>query len=174
MCSNPECVALGECGLDFNRNFSPPEVQLEAFEKQVELACRLKKPLFLHERDAHDEMISVLKKYESQLPPSVIHCFTGNMTQVQDYLNLGLYIGITGWYSGLFFTTHSILSIYIVLFDCIGYVWKDKSEQGIRKILTENVIPLDRLLVESDAPFMYPNTRSAKLPGGSKDIISSR
>lgn len=147
---NPECVAVGECGLDFNRNFSPPETQLEVFEKQVVLACRLRKPLFLHERDAHDEMMSVLKKYQSSLPPSVIHCFTGNVTQAKAYLDLGLYIGLT------------------------GYIWKDKSEDGVRKMLTDNVVPLERLLVETDAPFMYPNTRSAKLPAEVKQIITPR
>jgi TatD DNase family protein len=66
------------------------------FEKQVELACKLKKPLFLHERDAHDEMINVLKKYQDKLPPAVLHCFTGTVDQAKAYLDLGLYIGITG------------------------------------------------------------------------------
>ncbi|CAL8103957.1 unnamed protein product [Orchesella dallaii] len=148
--ANPECVAVGECGLDFNRNFSPPETQLEVFEKQVALACRLRKPLFLHERDAHDEMMVVLKKYESSLPPAVLHCFTGNIAQAKAYLDLGLYIGIT------------------------GYVWKDKTEDGVRKMLTDNIVPLDRLLVETDAPFMYPNTRSAKLPTDVKQVITQR
>lgn len=96
LCANPECVALGECGLDFNRNFSPPEVQLEAFEKQVQIACRLRKSLFLHERDAHDEMMEILKKYQDKLPLCVLHCFTGNVAQAKAYLDLGLYIGITG------------------------------------------------------------------------------
>jgi Tat protein secretion system quality control protein TatD with DNase activity len=68
------------------------------FEKQVELACKLKKPLFLHERDAHDEMINVLKKYQDKLPPAVLHCFTGTVDQAKAYLDLGLYIGITGNY----------------------------------------------------------------------------
>lgn len=96
MCSNPEVVALGEIGLDFNRNFSPPEVQLEVFEKQVQLACRIKMPVFLHERDAHEEMINVLMKYQDKLPPSVLHCFTGTVSQAKAYVDLGLYIGLTG------------------------------------------------------------------------------
>jgi len=78
----PECVAIGECGLDFNRNFSPPEIQIEVFEKQVLLACELGKPLFLHERDAHTEMVAILERFVERLPPCVIHCFTGTREQV--------------------------------------------------------------------------------------------
>ncbi|XP_035710683.1 3'-5' ssDNA/RNA exonuclease TatD isoform X2 [Folsomia candida] len=150
LCSNPEVVALGEIGLDFNRNFSPPEVQLEVFEKQVQLACRIKMPVFLHERDAHEEMINVLMKYQDKLPPSVLHCFTGTVSQAKAYVDLGLYIGLT------------------------GYVWKDKSEDGVRKMLMDNVIPLDRLLIETDCPFMYPNFRSAKLTPEMKQVLTQR
>lgn len=57
---------------------------------------------------------------------------------------------------------------------CIGYIWKDKSEDGVRKILSDNIVPLDKLLVETDAPFMYPNTRSAKLPADVKPVITQR
>jgi TatD DNase family protein len=145
-----ECVAVGECGLDFNRNFSPPDVQIEVFEKQVELACELGKPLFLHERDAHDMMVKILERYAGKLPPAVIHCFTGTREQGITYLRLGCYIGLT------------------------GYLWKDKSEDGVRRILEEGVIPLDRLLVETDAPFMYPNTRASKLPQHIKDALTQR
>lgn len=145
-----ECVAIGECGLDFNRNFSPPDVQIEVFEKQVALACELGKPLFLHERDAHQEMVSILERFVDKLPSCVIHCFTGNREQAIKYLQLGCYIGLT------------------------GYLWKDKSENGVRKILEEGVIPLDKLLVETDAPFMYPNTRASKLPQHIKDCLTER
>lgn len=106
--------------------------------------------MFLHERDAHDEMMEILKKYQDKLPLCVLHCFTGNVAQAKAYLDLGLYIGIT------------------------GYVWKDKSDDGVRKLLQDNIIPLDRLLVETDAPFMYPNTRSAKLTADMKRLISPR
>jgi len=150
MVKSPECVAVGECGLDFNRNFSPPQVQLDVFEKQIQLACRVGKPLFLHERDAHDEMVGLLDKYKSQLPNCVIHCFTGTKEQAVKYLSMGFYIGLT------------------------GYLWKDKSEDGVRKILQDQVIPLDRLLVETDAPFMYPNTRASKLPQHVKDALTEK
>ncbi|RWS04615.1 hypothetical protein B4U79_08991 [Dinothrombium tinctorium] len=147
--SNAECVAIGECGLDYNRNFSPIEVQLEVFEKQVQLACELKKPMFLHERDAHEDLIKILTKYSS-LPPTVIHCFTGSLQQAQKYIDLGFYIGLT------------------------GYLWKDKSENGVRKILEEGIIPINRLLVETDSPFMYPNTRASKLPEKVKSALTER
>jgi len=150
MVKSPECVAVGECGLDFNRNFSPPEVQLEVFEKQIQLACRVGKPLFLHERDAHQEMVALLEKYKPQLPNCVIHCFTGTKEQAANYLSMGFYIGLT------------------------GYLWKDKSEDGVRKILQDQVIPPDRLLVETDAPFMYPNTRASKLPQHVKDALTEK
>ncbi|XP_045117483.1 3'-5' ssDNA/RNA exonuclease TatD-like [Portunus trituberculatus] len=148
--ANHEVVAVGECGLDFNRNFSPQETQLEVFHKQVSLACSLKKPLFIHERDAHNEVLEVLRKYKDRLPPVVIHCFTGDATQAAAYLKEGCYIGLT------------------------GYVWKDKSEDGVRRILEDGIVPLDRLLVETDSPFMYPNTRASKLPPYVKEALTER
>ncbi|XP_047471980.1 3'-5' ssDNA/RNA exonuclease TatD-like [Penaeus chinensis] len=150
LAANQEVVAIGECGLDFNRNFSPQDVQLEVFEKQVSLACELRKPLFVHERDAHKEVLEVLGKYKARLPPVVIHCFTGDATQAAAYLKEGCYIGLT------------------------GYVWKDKSEDGVRRILEDGVVPLDRLLVETDSPFMYPNTRASKLPPYVKEALTER
>ena len=97
-------------------------------------------------------LIIIIKFYESfsRLPPCVIHCFTGTREQAQKYLELGCYIGLT------------------------GYLWKDKSENGVRKILEDGVIPLDKLLVETDAPFMYPNTRASKLPQHIKDCLTER
>ncbi|MCL4128499.1 UNVERIFIED_CONTAM: hypothetical protein GTU68_037758 [Idotea baltica] len=147
---NQEVVAIGECGLDFNRNFSPPDVQLEVFEKQVQLACEMKKPLFIHEREAHSELMSILKRHKNKLPPVVIHCFTGDSGQAKAYLDFGCYIGLT------------------------GYVWKDKSEDGVRKILESGVVPLDRLMVETDSPFMYPNTRASKLPPYVKESLTEQ
>ena len=132
------------------------------------LACDLGKPLFLHERDAHKEMVEILLRYSERqamhcvdypnsningtfrLPPCVIHCFTGTREQAHKYLELGCYIGLT------------------------GYLWKDKSENGVRKILEDGIIPLDKLLVETDAPFMYPNTRASKLPQHIKDCLTER
>jgi len=150
LAANPECVAIGECGLDFNRNFSPPETQLEVFEKQVALACELQKPLFVHEREAHSELVSILEVFGKRLPPTVIHCFTGSAQHAAKYLDMGFYIGLT------------------------GYVWKDKSEDGVRRMLEDQLIPLDRLLLETDSPFMYPNVRAAKVAQHVKDKLSER
>ena len=133
-----------------NRNFSPPAKQREAFEQQLELAATLGKPVFLHERDAHKEMVELLERHKERLPTCVIHCFTGTKEHAVKYLSMGCYIGLT------------------------GYLWKDKSEDGVRKILEDRVIPLDRLLVETDAPFMYPNTRASKLPQKVKDSLTEK
>ena len=116
----------------------------------MQLACEVRKPLFLHERDAHDDMVRILEKYKDRLPPAVLHCFTGTTAQCLKYLEMGLYIGLT------------------------GFLWKDKSDDGVRSILEKNLLPLDRLLVETDAPFMYPNVRGSKIPANIKGALSER
>jgi TatD DNase family protein len=110
--SNPECVAVGECGLDYNRNFSEPSEQRQVFRKhvrqqsllvsvvitffQIELAIEINKPLFVHERDGHDDLLEILDQYKGRLPPVLIHCFTGTAEQALTYLSRGFYIGLTG------------------------------------------------------------------------------
>jgi TatD DNase family protein len=123
-------VAIGECGLDFNRNFSTPEQQLLAFEQQLKLACELDLPVFLHERDAFDTQIELLTKYHKELKGGVVHCFTGNIEQMSRYLDLGLYIGITGWVCDL------------------------KRGQALRNAVKS--LPLNRILLETDAPYLRP------------------
>lgn len=130
----PPVLAIGECGLDFNRNFSAPEQQLAVFEQQLILASELNMPLFLHERDAFDAQINLLEKYHSTLAGGVAHCFTGDKQQMQAYLDLGFYIGITGW------------------------VCDQKRGQALREAVRE--LPLDRLLLETDAPYLKPKTLS--------------
>lgn len=147
--SNPECVAIGECGLDYNRDFSDPETQRSVFHKQIELACRLNKPLVVHERGAQTDVLEVLSHYKN-LPPVMIHSFIGMADEAQRYLDQGFYLGIT------------------------GYLCKDKSDSGVRQILEGGQAPLDRILVETDAPFMYPNTRASKLPPHVKDALTER
>ncbi|NVK23041.1 MAG: TatD family hydrolase [Kangiellaceae bacterium] len=122
-------VAVGECGLDFNRNFSPQPTQVKVFEQQLALACKLNKPLFLHERDASTTMIDMLNNH-SNLPPAVIHCFTGSQQALESYLSLGLYIGITGW------------------------VCDERRGQELAEIV--HLIPDDRLMIETDAPYLIP------------------
>ena len=88
-------MAIGECGLDYNRNFSPQDLQRKWFEAQVELAERLDMGLFLHEREAHEDLYNILKKHEGVAEKAVVHCFTGTKQEAQNYIDLGCHIGVT-------------------------------------------------------------------------------
>jgi TatD DNase family protein len=133
----PEVVAVGECGLDYDRDFSPRAEQRAAFEAQLELATELRKPVFLHQRSAHDDFQRILHNAREQLVGGVVHCFTGNAGELDCYLELGLCIGITGFVCDERRGTHL--------------------QQLVRKI------PSQRLMVETDAPFLLPRD----LPGAS-------
>ncbi|GMT10033.1 hypothetical protein PFISCL1PPCAC_1330, partial [Pristionchus fissidentatus] len=146
--ASPQCVAVGECGLDYNRNFSPPEKQREVFEKQLDIACELGRSLFIHEREAHEDMVRFLSERAEKLPAAVIHCFTGTVEEAEKYLSMGLYIGLT------------------------GFLWKDKSDNGVQAGLKSGKIPIERLLLETDAPFMYPKVNDKKLPKEVREAIS--
>lgn len=126
------CVAIGECGLDFNRNFSAQETQLSVFEEQLKIAAKLQKPVYLHERDAFEPQIALLRKYMPQLPNGIAHCFTGGIEEAKEYLALGLYIGITGW------------------------VCDEKRGESLRNAIA--CIPHDKLIFETDAPYLFPKT----------------
>lgn len=127
-------VAVGECGLDFNRDFSPRQTQIEVFGHQLELAKNANKAVYLHERDAFDTQLAMLKN--QQVQKGVAHCFTGDRQQMQAYLDLGLYIGITGWLCDE--RRHD------QLLDALKY------------------LPLDKLLIETDAPYLLPRTLQPK------------
>ncbi|XP_063538887.1 3'-5' ssDNA/RNA exonuclease TatD [Cydia strobilella] len=146
----PECVAIGECGLNYSKDFSEPGVQRDVFKRQVEIACDLRKPLFVHEKEAQEDLLKILDDFGNRLPPVVIHSFSGSVEQGIKYIEKGFYLGIT------------------------GYICKDKSDGGIRRLLSENILPLDKLLVETDSPFMYPNMRASKLPLHVKDSLTDR
>jgi TatD DNase family protein len=126
----PEVRAVGECGLDFNRNFSPPADQERAFEAQLELAVELGRPVFLHERDAHERFATILSRHRPRLPRALIHCFTGDGGELDRYLELDLYVGITGW------------------------ICDERRGQHLREIVGR--IPVDRLMVETDCPYLLP------------------
>ncbi|HUO81943.1 MAG TPA: TatD family hydrolase [Gammaproteobacteria bacterium] len=125
-----ETVAIGECGLDTFRNFSTPDDQERVFRSQLELACELKAPVFLHQRDAHERFMSILREYAPRLPRAVAHCFTGNARELEDCLALGLYIGLTGW------------------------ICDERRGAHLRSLVGR--IPADRLMIESDAPYLLP------------------
>ena len=126
--NNPH--AIGETGLDFFRNLSTYEEQIFAFEEQIKIAINTNKPLFLHQRDSHDDFIRILRKYSSDINKAVVHCFTGTQEQLDDYLELGFYIGITGW------------------------ICDEKRNVELRKTIKN--IPLSRLMVETDCPYLIP------------------
>lgn len=130
LASHPAVRAIGETGLDFNRNYSPPDAQRQVFETQIDLAKRLHKPLFVHDRDSNGEVFELLSRAQAGPAGVVIHCFTGNRQDLQRYLDAGFYIGITGW------------------------VCDERRGLELRALLPE--IPLDRLLLETDAPFLMP------------------
>jgi TatD DNase family protein len=130
LAQQPKVVAIGECGLDFNRNYSPHPDQEKWFRLQVELAIELKKPLFLHSRDAAEKFSSILKDYV--LPNAVAHCFTGEKAELHSYLDLGLFIGITGWICD--------------------------ERRGSHLLELVKNIPADKLMLETDSPYLTPRT----------------
>jgi TatD DNase family protein len=130
LAGNPEVVAVGECGLDYFRDFSPREAQLAAFRGQLELAVKHRKPVFLHQRDAHEDFTALVREYRSNLVGAVAHCFTAGLNEARTYLDLDLYIGITGW------------------------ICDERRGHHLREVVRE--IPADRLLIETDAPYLMP------------------
>lgn len=129
-------VAVGETGLDFNRNYSPPAEQERAFERQLALAGDIGKPLFLHERDAHPRFIQLCNAYRDNIADAVVHCFTGSREALYAYLDAGFYIGITGW------------------------VCDTKRGQDLKALLPQ--IPLGRLMIETDAPYLIPGNKQLR------------
>ncbi len=129
-------VAVGETGLDFNRNFSTKEEQIYAFEQQIQLAIDSQKALFLHERDAFDCQYQILANVRKEISGGVIHCFTGSRAALEKYLELDLYIGITGWVCD--------------------------ERRGIELQSLVPLIPDNRLLIETDAPYLTPRTLTGK------------
>lgn len=125
-------VAVGECGLDYFRNFSPRDAQLSAFRRQLEIARDTGLPVFLHQRDAHDDFVETLEPMLPDLSRAVAHCFTGEGESLREYLALGLYIGITGW------------------------ICDERRGKHLHDIV--DIIPDDRLLIETDAPYLLPRT----------------
>ena len=128
--TNNKIVAIGECGLDFDRMFSTKENQIKCFVKQIEIAETLNMPLFLHERNAVEDFIKILSHHKEICKKSIVHCFTGNTETLKKYLSMGCYIGITGWI-------------------CDSRRAKDL-RQAVR------YIPLDRIMIETDSPFLTP------------------
>lgn len=132
MCAEPALVALGECGLDYFRDYSPHPTQRNAFAAQLELAAAQRKPLFLHQRDAHADFVAMLREMRTALTDVVVHCFTDNGDALDDYLALDCHIGITGWICD--------------------------ERRGKHLIDLVPRIPAHRLMIETDAPYLLPRT----------------
>ena len=134
---NENIVAVGECGLDYFRNFSEPREQQKVFRIQLQIALKNSLPIFLHQRDAHNDFIGILKEHESSVIDGVAHCFTGNKKQLKAYLDIGLYIGITGW------------------------LCDPRRNQDL--IDSIHYIPMDKLLIETDSPYLMPKALEKEL-----------
>lgn len=129
-------VAVGECGLDYFRNFSPRDAQLAAFRSQLDIAAETGLPVFLHQRDAHDDFIEVLEPVLPKLSRAIAHCFTGEGESLREYLALGLSIGITGW------------------------ICDERRGAHLKDIVS--IIPDDKLMIETDAPYLMPRSLRPK------------
>jgi len=126
----PQLRSLGECGLDYHRDLSPRDVQRTVFAAQLQLAVALKKPVFLHQRGAHEDFLAILNEYRSALVDACVHCFTDTHAAMESYVELDCYIGITGW------------------------VCDKKRGAALREVAPH--IPSQRLLIETDAPYLLP------------------
>lgn len=123
---HPKVRALGEMGLDYHYDFSPREKQREVFERQLILANELGLPVIVHDREAHADTMELLRKYK---PRGVVHCYSGSAEMAEEILALGMYIGFTG----------------VITF-----------KNARRPLEALAVVPLDRLLIETDCPYMAP------------------
>jgi TatD DNase family protein len=133
------CVkAMGETGLDYFRDFSPRDRQREAFTAQLQQAVALDMPVFLHQRDGHEDFVSILRQYRNALPRAVVHCFTGTEAELRDYLELDMHIGITGW------------------------ICDERRGRHLHDII--KLIPSNRLMLETDSPYLLPRTIRPKPP----------
>ena len=122
--------AIGETGLDYFRNISPPNIQRDAFKIQIDIAKELGLPLYLHQRDAHDDFIKIIKENINNFPKFVVHCFTGSQSQLDQYLELGAYIGLTGW------------------------ICDARRNIELRESIKN--IPIERMMIETDCPYLIP------------------
>ena len=138
--AEPEVRAVGECGLDFNRDFSPRPLQERALEEQLQLAAESAMPVFLHERDASERLVAILKPFRDRLSAAVVHCFTGEKRALYGYLDLDLHIGITGW------------------------ICDERRGTHLHPLVRD--IRADRLMLESDAPYLLPRSLRPKPKSG--------
>lgn len=129
-------VAVGETGLDYHRNYSPRAEQIAAFQRQLRIAADCGKPLFLHQRDAHDDFLACLDAMRGSIGKVVVHCFTADRAELEHYLERDFHIGITGW------------------------ICDERRGHHLRDIV--GLIPAERLMIETDAPYLLPRDLPVK------------
>ena len=129
LASKEKVVAWGEIGLDFFHRHSPPEKQIEVFKRQIDLAMDVGLPIVIHDRDAHKEVLDILRTGNSDIYRGVIHCFSGNYDLAMTFIEMGFHLSIPG---------------------TVTY----KNARQVKDVAAR--IPLDRMLVETDAPFLAP------------------
>ena len=137
LAAEKEVVAVGETGLDYFRDFSPRDIQRDVFRRQLSIGADSGLPLFLHMRDAHEDFHAILRENRDRLSDIVVHCFTGNQQELHDYLDLDCHIGITGW------------------------ICDERRGTHMKEFLGD--IPADRLMIETDAPYLKPRNLRPKV-----------
>jgi len=137
LAQQPGVVAVGETGLDYFRDFSPRDAQRSSFEQQIQIAIETGLPFFLHQRDAHDDFVAILKEYRGDLSEVVVHCFTGSKAELHECLDLNCYIGITGW------------------------ICDERRGTHMKEYMQD--IPSDRLMIETDSPYLKPRNLRPKI-----------
>ncbi|MGA9574882.1 MAG: TatD family hydrolase [Lysobacterales bacterium] len=137
LAAQPDVVAIGETGLDYFRDLSPRQVQQSSFEQQIQIAIDTGLPFFLHQRDAHEDFIAMLKAHRDQLNEVVVHCFTGSKSELHECLDLDCHIGITGW------------------------ICDERRGTHMKEYMVD--IPSDRLMIETDAPYLKPRNLRPKI-----------
>jgi TatD DNase family protein len=130
-------VAVGETGLDYFRDFSPRDAQRSSFEQQIQIAIESGLPFFLHQRDAHEDFVAILREYRGDLSDVVVHCFTGSKAELHECLDLNCYIGITGW------------------------ICDERRGTHMKEYMQD--IPSDRLMIETDSPYLKPRNLRPKI-----------
>lgn len=137
LCEHQKVVAVGETGLDYFRDFSPRDSQRDSFEKHIQIAIDTGLPFFLHQRDAHEDFVAILRQYRDRLNEVVVHCFTGSRQELHECLDLDFYIGITGW------------------------ICDERRGTHMKEYLQD--IPAERLMIETDAPYLKPRNLTPKV-----------
>ncbi len=137
LCGQPGMVAIGETGLDYYRDFSPRNAQRKAFERQLQIAINCGLPLFLHQRDAHEDFIAIVREVRDQLSNLVVHCFTGTRQELFQCLDLDCFIGITGW------------------------ICDERRGTHMQEFMQN--IPAQRLMIETDSPYLKPRNLKPKV-----------